>query len=109
MLKRHWILLATIAILALLALFASRGLSAADAERGRRLYEAHCNECHDRSVHARSRRQALDYEAIVAWVERWNSNLGLKWGAEEVGDVARHLNSTYYRFACPPQNCPERS
>jgi len=93
--------LAAIAFCALLAWPAS----AADAQRGRALYEAGCTGCHAESVHGRARREAADLEAVRRWVRRWSANLGLKWSEEEVGDVAAHLNARYYRFACPPEEC----
>ena len=107
---RHRIFIAAIAMFASLALvLPSGGLSAPDAARGRQLYETRCHECHDRSVHARAKREARDYGQVRAWVERWNANLGLAWSAEELDDVAAYLNSTYYRFPCPAGSCPERS
>ena len=107
MLRRHWILIATIAVLASVVLFASRSVSAtADPERGRALYESRCMACHDQSVHGRPRRVASDFEAVRAWVARWNGSVAVGWGAEEIDDVAAYLNSTYYRFPCPPSICP---
>lgn len=78
---------------------------AADADRGRILYEARCDGCHAESVHGRDKRVATDFEAVRGWVRRWSANLGLKWTDDEVGDVAAHLNARYYRFACPPADC----
>lgn len=107
MLRRHWILIATIAVLAVLVLFASVSVSgAADIERGRSLYESRCTACHDQGVHGRARRAAGDFESVRAWVARWNESLAAGWGAEEIDDVTTYLNSTYYRFPCPPSLCP---
>jgi hypothetical protein len=80
--------------------------AAADMERGRILYEARCDGCHAESVHGRQKRAAADFEAVREWVRRWGANLGLKWTSDEVNDVAAHLNARYYRFACPPSDCP---
>jgi cytochrome c5 len=93
--------LAAIAFCALLAWPAS----AADAQRGRALYEAGCTGCHAESVHGRAKREAADLESVRRWVRRWSATLGLKWSEEEVGDVAAHLNARYYRFGCPPEEC----
>lgn len=89
----------------LVALLASPAALAADAERGRALYELRCNTCHSESVHGRQKRAARDFEEVRAWVSRWNENLGLRWSPEEVDDVAVHVNRTYYRYACPPHTC----
>ncbi|MGE3450745.1 MAG: cytochrome C [Burkholderiales bacterium] len=93
------------AVLALCALLAGTGAAAADARRGRILYEAHCGSCHAESVHGRESRAAANYEAVRGWVRRWAANLSLRWTDEEVADVASHLNERYYRFACPPSDC----
>ncbi len=92
-------------LLACTALARSDAAPAADAGRGRSLYESACNGCHAESVHGREKRAATDYEAIRGWVRRWSASLGLKWTDDEVADVAAHLNARYYRFACPPPGC----
>ena len=78
---------------------------AADAQRGRTLYEGGCMGCHAESVHGRAKRVATDFEAVRGWVRRWSANLRLGWSDVEVTDVAAHLNERYYRFACPPADC----
>jgi len=79
--------------------------AAADARRGRILYESHCGNCHAESVHSREKRVASDFEAVRTWVRRWSDSLGLGWTDAEVNDVTVHLNERYYRFACPPADC----
>jgi mono/diheme cytochrome c family protein len=79
--------------------------SAADAERGRSLYESRCDNCHTESVHGRAKREASGFESLRGWVRRWSGNLGLKWTDEEIDDVTVYLNGRYYRFACPPSAC----
>lgn len=92
---------------ALLALACALPLaaSAADAERGRSLYETRCDGCHAESVHGRAKREASGFESLRGWVRRWSGNLGLKWKDEEIDDVAVYLNGRFYRFACPPSAC----
>jgi mono/diheme cytochrome c family protein len=77
----------------------------ADTVRGRALYESRCGGCHAESVHGRARREAGGFEALRGWVRRWSANLGLRWTADEVDDVAVYLNGRYYRFPCPPSAC----
>jgi mono/diheme cytochrome c family protein len=89
----------------LASLAGSPAAPAADQEHGRTLYEARCGGCHSQSVHGRDKRVAADFEAVRGWVRRWSANLGLAWNAEEVDDVAVHLNARYYRFRCPPDLC----
>ena len=98
-------LFATIAAVAALVLVIPREAPGADTERGRVLYESRCGGCHSASVHGRGKRVASDFDDVRRWVGRWNASLGLRWGDEELDDVAVYLNNTYYRYACPPSVC----
>jgi mono/diheme cytochrome c family protein len=66
--------------------------------RGELLYTTHCIACHSAEVHWRDRRLAGDWESLTAQVARWQSNAGLGWSRDEILDVVRYLNATYYRF-----------
>ena len=90
----------------LAAAIAAPSLSrAADAGRGRALYELRCGGCHTESVHGREHRVARDLGEVSHWVRRWSANLELGWGNSEVEDVTAYLNATYYRFACEAPGC----
>jgi mono/diheme cytochrome c family protein len=95
------------AIVALaLGLAAAPGpVRAADAERGKTLYETSCGACHKDSVHRRSSRKAKSFESIRAQVARWSWEVGGSWSEDEIDDVAYYLNQRYYRFRCPPGVC----
>ena len=71
------------------------------ASRGELLYNTHCIACHTTEVHWRDQKLATDWASLVHQVRRWADNTGLAWSDEEVADVARYLNATYYRFAAP--------
>jgi hypothetical protein len=88
-----------------LTLAGTSAAGAADAERGRLVYEAKCGGCHNDSVHGREKRVAHDFEEVRGWVLRWSANLGLAWTNDEVDDVTVHLNARYYRFRCPASVC----
>ena len=79
--------------------------SAADADRGKLLYEARCDSCHDQSVHTRGRKVATDFDEVRKYVQRWNINLGGAWGEEEIADVAIYLNGKFYSYKCPETVC----
>ncbi|QJR14182.1 cytochrome c [Usitatibacter palustris] len=102
---RHVWLAIALAIAGMILLFATRTASAAEPLRGQALYESRCTSCHEKSVHGRVKREAKDFNAVRAWVERWNASLALRWDGEEVDDVAAFLNNTYYRYPCPPTIC----
>lgn len=74
---------------------------AADPQRGQQLFETTCTSCHEDNAFTREQRLAQDYATLVAQVQRWENNLGLHWSAEDITDVTRYLNNTYYGFACP--------
>ena len=79
--------------------------SAADADRGKLLYEVRCDGCHDQSVHSRGRKVATDFDEVRRYVRRWNINLGGAWGEEEITDVAIYLNGKFYSYKCPETVC----
>jgi cytochrome c5 len=85
-------------VVAATLLFAASDTSAADAERGRLLYENHCTVCHTSVVHVREQRQAASREDIQSWIRRWQKELDLQWGTVEVDDVTEFLNDRYYRL-----------
>jgi mono/diheme cytochrome c family protein len=98
MMTRAW-------MLGLIAIGVAGLLQAADAERGRALYETRCVGCHETSVHGRARRTAADCAAVRAEVVRWNEHGGGTWSSEEVDDVTLWLNERYYRFPVESMRC----
>jgi mono/diheme cytochrome c family protein len=79
--------------------------AAADAERGKALYETRCSACHASSVHQREARKAKSFDALRAQVQRWSAEVGGGWSDDEIDDVALYLNQRYYRFPCPQSVC----
>jgi len=71
----------------------------ANTERGRLLYENHCRDCHESSLHIREVQAANSLQAVRAQGARWQEVLKLQWSAEDVGDVAEYLNATWYHHA----------
>ena len=67
--------------------------------RGQLLYENHCTVCHASIVHLRSDRRAKSQAEIRTWVMHWSGYSKLRWQSNEVDDVVKHLNQTFYRFA----------
>ena len=77
----------------------------AQVERGRVLYETHCINCHTTGVHARDHREVENFQGLRQWVARWNVNLALGWGEEDILEVALYLNRRFYAFPCPADVC----
>jgi ribosomal protein L44E len=90
-----------------LALAAPAALAQSALERGRALYETRCTACHEKSVHRRESRKARDFAALRREIERWSTNVGGEWRAEELDAVTVFLNDRYYKYPCPPAVCRE--
>ncbi len=71
--------------------------SAADAARGKLLYETSCNQCHTKSVSGRPNRTAKSVSDIRKRVIQWESYKGYHWSNEEVEDVTQYLNDRFYK------------
>lgn len=95
--SRLRIFAALIAAVAILACTAAAG-QAGPTPRGEMLYSTYCNGCHTTQIHWRERKLAVDWSSLVQQVRRWQDNLSLAWGADDVAAVARHLNDLYYHF-----------
>lgn len=72
--------------------------------RGELLYSLHCKSCHTSKVHWREEKLATNWSSLKAQVVRWQSNIGLDWGEDEITDVTHYLNATYYYFQTIDKN-----
>jgi mono/diheme cytochrome c family protein len=66
--------------------------------RGELLYSTHCIACHTAQMHWRDRKQATDWDSLEKQVRRWQAAALLQWNEDDIHEVARHLNDSYYRF-----------
>ena len=76
----------------------STTVPAAEPERGQKLYENHCTECHASVVHVREDRRAKTLDDIRFQIVRWRDVLSLPWTDSEIDDVLLFLNARYYRY-----------
>jgi mono/diheme cytochrome c family protein len=67
--------------------------------RGRMLYGNHCGACHGTQMHWRDGKLATDWASLKAQVRRWQAAAQLNWSEDDIDDVARFLNDSFYRFA----------
>jgi mono/diheme cytochrome c family protein len=65
---------------------------------GELLYSTYCNGCHTTEVHWRAKKLASDWTSLKYQVRRWQDNMSLGWGEDDVAAVARYLNGLYYHF-----------
>lgn len=71
----------------------------ANPERGRQLYENHCQVCHTSQVHFRAQSKVKSVGDILYQINRWRTELELNWSAEEMADVLDYLNQRFYHFS----------
>lgn len=72
--------------------------SAVNFDRGRQLYENHCQACHSNLLHTREARTISTLSALQRQVAAWGIHAGQDWGSEEVNDVTLYLDRMFYRF-----------
>jgi mono/diheme cytochrome c family protein len=94
----------TLIAITLAALLPASG-AAADADRGRELYESACIGCHGRSVHARTQKSVRSCAELRGAVARFARIQGRNWDAEDLDDVGAWLNLRYYGFPADEGRC----
>jgi mono/diheme cytochrome c family protein len=67
-------------------------------DRGRALYENHCQGCHEALAHTRADREVKSIAGLRARVSSWSVHSGLNWTDDEIDDVARYLNRRFYQI-----------
>lgn len=67
-------------------------------ERGRVLYEAHCQQCHTPKIHSRVNQIPITRDELAGIVDHFRRTEGLAWTPEEIDDVVEFLNRTRYHF-----------
>ncbi len=72
-----------------------------DPARGELLYSTHCIACHSDKMHWRDKKIVTDWKSLQSEIERWQGVSGLSWSREDIADVARYLNTLYYRYPAP--------
>lgn len=75
-----------------------QGLGAAPGSRGQMLYGNHCIACHNTQMHWRDGKLVTDWASLKAQVRRWQGTAQLNWSEDDIDDVARYLNDSFYRF-----------
>lgn len=93
-------LAAALLALAAAALPVSDALAQApNAERGRLLYENHCQVCHTPQVHSRPNKLPITRDELRMLVDTFRRQAGLGWTRDEIEDVVEYLNRAHYHFA----------
>jgi mono/diheme cytochrome c family protein len=71
------------------------------SSRGALLYDNHCSACHSEQMHWRDKKVAVNWPSLKALVRRWQDEQKLAWSDADVDEVARYLNTRFYRFEAP--------
>jgi hypothetical protein len=50
-------------------------------------------------MHWRDNKMATDWNSLEAQVRRWQAANMLQWNEDDIGEVTRYLNDSYYHFA----------
>jgi mono/diheme cytochrome c family protein len=95
----RWIHLSAALVAAVLPLAAGAQGLAQPGSRGQLLYGNHCVACHTTQMHWRDKKLVTDWDSLKAQVRRWQAAAQLNWAEDDVDDVARFLNDTYYRLS----------
>lgn len=98
--QRHAVMLAALLLLGALAPLSSPRAQA----RGELLYATHCIACHTAQIHWRDKKLATDWDSLKAQVRRWDEAASLRWNDDDVLEVTRYLNESFYGF--PPPTGP---
>jgi mono/diheme cytochrome c family protein len=85
-------------VLSLLIGIASTSCWSGELE-GELLYSTHCLACHTEQVHWRQNSLVKDWTTLRTQIERWQTNIGQKWTREQISDVAKYLNTSFYKLA----------
>lgn len=74
---------------------------AQNATRGELLYSTHCIACHSSQVHWRDKSIIADWASLESQVSRWQTVTAPGWSAQDIAEVARHLNALHYHYSAP--------
>jgi len=69
-----------------------------DAARGKTLHAQQCTACHDTSVYTRTNRRIRSVEALIGQVNMCVRQTGLKLDREQVNDLVKYLDESFYEF-----------
>jgi mono/diheme cytochrome c family protein len=75
-------------------------VQAADAARGKQLYDTHCGGCHYERVHDRPRERSVvhSYAELRSQVAQRAALTGRPFTLEDLDDIAAYLNVSHYGF-----------
>jgi mono/diheme cytochrome c family protein len=86
------------ALMLVSSLAAGQDTGAGEA-RGELLYSTYCVACHTTEAHWRDDKLATNWAGLKFQVRRWQANIGLGLGEDDVGAIASYLNGLFYHYS----------
>lgn len=69
-----------------------------DGANGKQLHNGRCLGCHDNRVYTRPDRKVKTVEGLMGQVRMCNQQLNANLSREQLNDVVKYLNDTFYKF-----------
>lgn len=77
---------------------AQAALLPGDAAKGKALHDKQCVACHDSSMYTRANRRVKSPEGLIGQVNGCVRQIGLKLDRDQVNDLVKHLDESFYKF-----------
>jgi len=84
-------------------------VQAQEPGQGEMLYQNHCTECHESTVHVREHTKVATLADLESYVRRWSDYKQLGWSDTERNAVRDYVNESYYGFFDTPVPPPPAS
>ena len=85
-------------IVAVLSVSTQAATLPGDAANGKKLYDASCTSCHNDSVYKRKDHKIKSLEGLTEQIHNCEHMTDVKLGKNQVNDLVKYLNETYYKF-----------
>lgn len=85
--------------LLLVVLLSALNLFSSNVENGKDLYyEAECQKCHTSEDYTNKNRKVKDFAKLQWRVKRCDFTMDAGWFDEDIEDVVKYLNNSFYKF-----------
>jgi len=69
-----------------------------NAANGKKLHNQQCTACHDTAVYTRATHRVRSVESLIGQVNGCVGQLGLKLSRDQVNDLVKYLDESFYNF-----------
>ena len=85
-------------IVAVLSVSTQAATLPGDAASGKKLHDARCTTCHNDSVYKRQDHKTKSLEGLTGQIHNCEHMTDVTLGKDQVNDLVKYLNETYYKF-----------